>query len=525
MKRTLFSAKLAATGLLCGYISTISLNAVAAEPHRLAQISAQQATTLMQQQQLSSVELTQYYLQQIEKNNQKGAQIRAIVDINRDAIKLATRLDAERKAGKIRGPLHGLPVVLKANIATKDGMPTTAGALALKGFLTPKDAELVTQLRQAGAVILAKSNLSEWANFRGEGSASGWSLLGGQTKNPHLLSQSPCGSSSGSGAAVAADMTLLAVGTETDGSITCPAAVNGIVGIKPTHGAVSGAGIIPIAASQDIAGPMARTVADAALLLDSLATSAAIEHYGHSLSKVAIEGTDTQLAVKKVVLVRAYDQKFPSIKTMQDKVAAALTAKGIEVLQINEWDLPEQLGKDEFTVLIYEFKRDLNQWLLDYAAPKPVNSIAKIVEFNQKKGKAALAFYGQQYLQQANVIDLVSDEKAYLAALANSKKLASAMLDQYLVAAGADAVLLPATTAAWAIDHVKGDDYSFGSSTAAAVSGYPSVTIPAGMDGPLPLGLSIVGAKWTEPKLIGLAALLEQQLPQRATPGFLAANQ
>jgi amidase len=488
-------------------------------PHRLHQISAEQALQQMQNKQLSSVELTQYYLGQIDKNNLKGAEIRAIVDINRDAIKLATRLDAERKAGKIRGPLHGLPVVLKANIATKDGMPTTAGALALKGFLTNKDAALVTQLRDAGAVILAKSNLSEWANFRGEGSASGWSLLGGQTKNPYVLTQSPCGSSSGSGAAVAADMTLFAVGTETDGSITCPAAVNGIVGIKPTHGAVSGAGIIPIAASQDIAGPMARSVADAALLLDSLTTTAAKTQYGQSLFTAA---TQAPVMVKKVVLVRAYDPKFPAIRAMQDKVAATLTAKGIEVIQINSWDLPEQLGNDELTVLIYEFKRDLNQWLTEYQAPPAVNTIEKIVEFNEKKGKAALAFYGQQYLQQASKIDLTADANSYQQALANSRKLAAAALDQYLVAAGADAILLPATTAAWAIDHVKGDNYSFGTSTAAAVAGYPSITIPAGMDGELPLGLSIVGAKWSEPKLIRFAAMLEQQLPSRKTPGFLS---
>lgn len=494
----------------------------AAETHKLARLTAAQAQTLMSQQQLSSVELTQYYLAQIDKNNQKGAQIRAIVDINRDAVKLATRLDAERKAGKIRGPLHGLPVVLKANIATKDGMPTTAGALALKGFLTKEDAQLVSQLRAAGAVILAKTNLSEWANFRGEGSASGWSLLGGQTKNPHLLTQSPCGSSSGSGAAVAADMTLLAVGTETDGSITCPAAVNGVVGIKPTHGAVSGAGIIPIAASQDIAGPMARTVADAALLLDSLATTEAQNHYGNSLAAVALSGQAALQAVRKVVLVRAYDEKFPAIKAMQDRVAATLTAKGIEVQQIQQWDLPEQLGRDEFTVLVYEFKRDLNQWLSDYKAPAPVNSIAKIIEFNNKKGKAALAFYGQQYLEQANRIDLVKDEQAYKQALSNSKKLAAGMLDQYLVEAKADAILLPATTAAWAIDHVKGDDYSFGSSTAAAVSGYPSITLPAGMDGVLPLGLSVVGAQWSEPKLIALATLLEQQLPKAPVPSYQA---
>lgn len=480
----------------------------------LKHITAKQALTLMEQQKLSSVELVTYYLQQIEKNNHKGADLRAITDINRDAIKLATRLDNERKAGKIRGPLHGLPVVVKANIASKDGMPTTAGALALKGFLSKKDAQLVTQLKAAGAVIIAKSNLSEWANFRGEKSASGWSALGGQTKNPHSLSKTPCGSSSGSGVAVAADMTLLAVGTETDGSITCPASVNGVVGIKPTHGAVSGEGIIPIAASQDIAGPMTRTVADAALLLQVLATAEANSAYGDLT--LAAGGNKA----KKVVLVRSFDKQFPAVKTMLDQVATALQQQGVQVQMLDKWDLPEQLSKDELTVLVYEFKRDLNQWLLDYQVPANINSIEKIVAFNQKKGKTALAFYGQEYLQQASAIDLVKNKAAYEAALTNSKKLAKAALDAYLVQQGADAILLPAYGPAWPIDHVKGDQFNFGTSTAAAVSGYPSVTIPAGMDGNLPLGLSLVGVKWSEPTLLGLATLLEQQLPVRAIPEF-----
>lgn len=484
-----------------------SLPATAVE---LNNITAQQALFLMEQQKLSSVALVNYYLQQIEKNNQKGADLRAITDINRDAIKLATRLDKERKAGKIRGPLHGLPVVLKANIATKDGMPTTAGALALKGFLAKKDADLVTQLTAAGAVIIAKSNLSEWANFRGENSASGWSALGGQTKNPHKLSQSPCGSSSGSAVAVAADMTLLAVGTETDGSITCPASVNGIVGIKPTHGAVSGAGIIPIAASQDIAGPMTRTVSDAALLLQVLATDEAKSRYGDLTAAI------NEVQVKKVLLVRAFDGQFAAIKQMQDRVAQQLQQNGIVVEMLEQWQLPEQLSKDELTVLIYEFKRDLTRWLQEYQVPAAVGSIDNIVAFNQKKGKAALAFYGQEYLQQAAAIDLEKDKAAYLQALNNSKQLAKAQLDPYL--SQFDAILMPAYGPAWPIDHVKGDQFSFGTSTAAAVSGYPSVTIPAGMDGQLPLGLSLVGKPWSEAKLLGLAALLEQQLPKRTIP-------
>ncbi len=495
-------------------ITTLLLFSLSGTAAELQNLTAKQAVTLMEQQKLSSVELVTYYLQQIEKNNHKGADLRAITDINRDAIKLATRLDNERKAGKIRGPLHGLPVVIKANIASKDGMPTTAGALALKGFLSKKDAELVTQLKAAGAVIIAKSNLSEWANFRGEKSASGWSALGGQAKNPHSLSKTPCGSSSGSGVAVAADMTLLAVGTETDGSITCPASVNGVVGIKPTHGAVSGEGIIPIAASQDIAGPMTRTVADAALLLKVLATEEAKSHYG-DLTAAAQNNK-----VKKVVLVRAFDKDFPAVKTMLDQVAAKLQQQGVQVQELQNWDLPEQLGKDELTVLVYEFKRDLSQWLQDYQVPANVNSIEKIVAFNQKKGKTALAFYGQEYLLQASAIDLAKDKAAYEAALANSKKLAKTALDAYLVAQGADAILLPAYGPAWPIDHVNGDQFNFGTSTAAAVSGYPSVTIPAGLDGNLPLGLSLVGVQWSEATLLGLATMLEQQLPARAVPGF-----
>ena len=495
-------------------ITTLLLFSLSGTAAELQNLTAKQAVTLMEQQKLSSVELVTYYLQQIEKNNHKGADLRAITDINRDAIKLATRLDNERKAGKIRGPLHGLPVVIKANIASKDGMPTTAGALALKGFLSKKDAALVTQLKAAGAVIIAKSNLSEWANFRGEKSASGWSALGGQTKNPHSLSKTPCGSSSGSGVAVAADMTLLAVGTETDGSITCPASVNGVVGIKPTHGAVSGEGIIPIAASQDIAGPMTRTVADAALLLDVLATPQAKKLYGD------LTAATQSNKVKKVVLVRAFDKDFPAVKTMLDQVAAKLQQQGVQVQELQNWDLPEQLGKDELTVLVYEFKRDLSQWLQDYQVPASVNSIEKIVAFNQKKGKTALAFYGQEYLQQASAIDLAKDKAAYEAALANSKKLAKTALDAYLVAQGADAILLPAYGPAWPIDHVNGDQFNFGTSTAAAVSGYPSVTIPAGMDGNLPLGLSLVGVPWSEATLLGLATMLEQQLPARAVPGF-----
>ena len=326
----------------------------------LSRLSLYQAQLLQQQGKLSSQQLTEYYLARITQLDDQGPALHAITNVNADALTQAKQLDADRRAGKVRGPLHGMPVLLKANIATADNLPTTAGALVLKDFKTSVDAELVSQLRRAGAVILGKTNLSEWANFRGEGSASGWSALGGQTKNPYVLSQSPCGSSSGSGVAVAADLTLFAVGTETDGSITCPAAINNIVGIKPTHGAVSGHGIIPIASSQDTAGPMARNVADAAALLQAIATPQAQQKYGDLNTAIA------QQSVKQVVLVRHYDKDYPAVGKMLDQLKQHLTALGVTVKERQTWQLADTVYQDEFTVLVYEYKRDLNQWLHEF---------------------------------------------------------------------------------------------------------------------------------------------------------------
>ncbi|RVT45241.1 amidase [Rheinheimera sediminis] len=483
----------------------------AAEP--LQHITVEQAGILMQQQKLSSVELTQYYLTQIARVDDAGPQLNAIVDINPDALQQAAVLDEERKAGKIRSALHGMPVVLKANIATADKLPTTAGALALKDFTTTRDAALVTQLRSAGAVILAKANLSEWANFRGEGSASGWSALGGQTKNPYLLTHSPCGSSSGSGVAVAADLTLLAVGTETDGSIVCPASMNAVVGIKPTRGSVAGAGIIPIADSQDIAGPMARTVADAAALLEVLQTSEAQQKTGPLQASAWLP--------KKVVLVRAFDKDYPAVKLMLDKAEAALLVAGVQVQTVQSWQLPAELYQDELQVLVYEFGRDLARWLTDYQAPEQVNTVQKLVDFNHANGKAALAFYGQDYLQQAATLDLTKEHLNYQKALKNSRVLAEQQLDLYLKQAKADLILIPSYGPSWPIDHVKGDSFSFGTSTAAAVAGYPNLSLPGGFAADLPLGLSLIGLPWSEQKMISTASFLEQKLQARKAPEFL----
>ncbi len=493
------------TELKTSQIAAQPLN-IGQTPAELTELTVLRAQQLMQQGQLSAEQLTQYYLQQIQQKNLKGPELRAFNDINRDAIKLAKRLDAERKAGKVRGPLHGIPVALKANIATKDGLPTTAGALALKGFLTPQDAELVQQLREAGAIIIGKTNLSEWANFRGNNSASGWSALGGQTKNPYVLDRSPCGSSSGSAVAVAADLTLVAVGTETDGSISCPASLNHIVGIKPTAGAIAGHGIIPIASSQDIAGPMTRTVADAELLLEVLATSDAKTSFQRSGA--------SDRAINTVLLIRQYDLEYPAVRFMLDQVEKQLKNQGIEVLSSKEFSLDEQANKDEFFVLLYEYKRDLNQWLLDFKAPTSVNSIAKIYAFNQQKGEAALAFFGQEFFAQADAIDLAAQKADYEQARQRNLAAARGLLDRHL--AKADVIIAPAYGPAWPIDHEKGDQFNFGTSSPAAISGYPSLTMPAGFDGDLPLGISLIGVPWSEPMLIRLAKTLEKtrQAPQ-----------
>lgn len=478
----------------------------------LSRLSLYQAQLLQQQGKLSSQQLTEYYLARITQLDDQGPALHAITNVNADALTQAKQLDADRRAGKVRGPLHGMPVLLKANIATADNLPTTAGALVLKDFKTSVDAELVSQLRRAGAVILGKTNLSEWANFRGEGSASGWSALGGQTKNPYVLSQSPCGSSSGSGVAVAADLTLLAVGTETDGSITCPAAINNIVGIKPTHGAVSGHGIIPIASSQDTAGPMARNVADAAALLQAIATPQAQQKYGDLNTAIA------QQSVKQVVLVRHYDKDYPAVGKMLDQLKQHLTALGVTVKERQTWQLADTVYQDEFTVLVYEYKRDLNQWLQDFKAPAAAKDINSVIAFNQQQGKNALAFFGQQYLEQAAATDLEKQKAAYLLARQRSQQMAAALLDEDLV--DGTLVIVPATGPAWAIDHVKGDQYNFGSASAAAISGYPSLTLPAGFDGHLPLGVSIIGKPWQEARMIGLAHALEQQRGPTAAPTF-----
>ncbi|MCC5854529.1 MAG: amidase [Idiomarina sp.] len=466
---------------------------------------------------LTSEMLIQHYLERIEQLNTQGPELRAIIDIHPEALAMARERDAQRAQGEFLGPLHGFPVILKANIATNDGLPTTAGAQVLEGFTTDVDAELVAQLRAKGAIIIGKANLSEWANFRGQNSSSGWSGLGGQTRNPFLTTHTPCGSSSGSGVAVAADMAVLAIGTETDGSIMCPAAINGVVGMKSTRGSVSGHGIIPIASAQDIAGPMTRTVYGSALLLDAMSTYEARREYGIPLTEAVKAGS----RVERVGVVRAYDQRFDGVAAMTQNIIERLRAQGIEVVEIAEWSLPNELYAAEIEVLIYEFQRDLNAWLSEFQSPAQAADMAAIIEYNLAHADQVLHLFGQEYFEAAVAVDLIEAEESYLQALTRGRELSSAHLDSYLVEQSLDLILMPSYGPAWPINHEDGDGFNFGTSTAAAVSGYPSLTLPAGQEGELPLGISIVGRPWSEALIFGFAGMLEAELGGFRQPQFI----
>jgi amidase len=411
-------------------------------------------------------------------------------------------------------------VILKANIDTGDRMATSAGSLALAGHRAPDDAFLVAALREAGAVILGKANLSEWANFRSENSSSGWSSLGGQTKNPYGPLRNPCGSSSGSAVAVAANLTMLAVGTETDGSIVCPSGINGIVGIKPTLGLVSRDGIIPIAASQDTAGPMARSVRDAAILLTAMAAKdpgdpaaagrdQAIPDYAADLDTAALRG-------RRIGVLRSYSGagKDERIETILSDAIALLRAGGAEIIDPVEIDT-KGLGDAEYEVLLYEFKDGLNAYLEKSGAP--YDSLQAIIEFNAANAEAVMPFFGQDILEQSQGKGPLTDP-AYDEALAKSRQIARNGLDEALDMHRLDAIVAPTNGPAWMTDHILSDHFSIGSSSLAAVSGYANVTVPAGFVLGLPVGVSFIGRAFSERQLIEIAYAFEQASRVRRPP-------
>jgi amidase len=465
------------------------------------------------------------YLARIEAIDRNGPALRSVIEVNPDALATADALDQERKAKGPRGPLHGIPVLIKDNIDTSDGMATTAGSLALVGAKPPRDAFLVQRLRQAGAVILGKTNLSEWANIRCSYSTSGWSGRGGLTRNPYALDRNPCGSSSGSGVAVAANLCAAAVGTETDGSIVSPASANGIVGFKPTVGLVSRSGIIPIAHSQDTAGPMARTVRDAALLLGALAsvdpedpatmasTGKAVADYTKSLDPDGLRGAKVGVARNYAGFHEAVDRVFNAAIDVLKRQGAVLTDPA---------DVPnkEKFGEPELTVLLFELKADLNAYLARLGPTAPVKSLKEVIEFNERNRAKEMPYFGQDTFVKAEAKGPLTDYE-YQEALARCRRLArtegiDAVMDRHQL----DALVAPTLSPACLTDLAIGDRWLGESSTAAAVAGYPSVTVPMGFIFGLPVGLSFFGRAWSEPTLLKLAYAFEQATKHRKPPRF-----
>jgi amidase len=451
--------------------------------------------------------------------------LHAVLETNPDALTVADRLDAERKAGHVRGPLHGIPVLVKDNIATADRMMTTAGSLALVGVPAPRDAALAARLRTAGAVIIGKTNLSEWANIRSNHSISGWSGRGGQCRNPYALDRNPCGSSSGTGAAIAASFAAVGVGTETDGSIVCPSGANSLVGLKPTVGLVSRSGVIPIAHSQDTAGPMCRTVTDAAILLGALAgadpgdpaTAAApstVPDYTKALDPNGLKGA-------RIGVVRAAFGS-PEGDRLVNAALDVLKAQGAVLVDPVEIPHMRDYGDQEFIVLLYELKADLNAYLAGLGAANRVKALADVIAFNDAHKETELPYFGQETFIQAQEKGPLTDD-AYIEALAHCRRLSRAEgADVTFAKDKLDALVAPTGGPAWLIDLVNGDcSAGGGNSSIAAVAGYPTITVPVGYSFGLPVGMSFIGKPWTEATLIKLAYAYEQAAKPRRAPRFL----
>lgn len=477
----------------------------------------------MQDGSLDSIMLTRDFIQRIGKLDQAGPRVNSVIELNPDAVSIAGQRDADR-ASHLHDALWGIPVLLKANIDTGDKMPTTAGSLALLGAPAPRDATVAAKLRDAGAVILGKANLSEWANFRSSHSSSGWSGRGGLTRNPYVLDRSACGSSAGSAAAVAAGFVTVAIGTETNGSIICPSAANGIVGIKPTVGLVSRAGIVPISATQDTAGPMARDVRDAAIVLTAIAGSdprdpATAEADRHATDYTKFLDQDA-LKGKRIGVVRALADDGPDVSKLLDQTIAVLRAHGATVVDDVKIPHLHEYGKAEFTVLLYEFKHGINAYLATRKGLS-VHSLADLIAFDKAHAAEEMPWFGQELFTEAEAKGPLSD-KAYREALAKLQKLAGPQgIDAAMAAHHLDALLAPAQAPAWPIDLVNGDASLPSAYGPAAVAGYPSITVPAGLVHGLPVGMLFFGRKWSEPALIGIAYAYEQATHARRRPKFL----
>lgn len=476
---------------------------------------------------LTARQLAEIYLSRIEMVDEGENGINAVIELNPDALVIAENLDAERTAGKVRGPLHGVPVLIKDNIDTFDRMTTTAGSLALEGSVALQDAFLVERLREAGALILGKTNLSEWANFRGERSTSGWSSRGGLTRNPYALDRTACGSSSGSAAAVAANLCAAAVGTETDGSIICPAQTNGIVGLKPTVGLISRTGVIPIAHSQDTAGPMARTVADAATMLGAMVgvdeTDAATLSEGRSAYEDYTQFLDPDgLRGARIGVARKLFGSDKRVLKIIESSLETMISSGAELVEVKLVS-SEKFEKTEREVLSYEFKADLNAYLATRGRTAKVHSLEDVIKFDQENHARVLLYFGQERLEEAQKKGTLIG-KRYMDALARNHRLSrDEGIDAAVNEHKLDAIVCPSGGPAWMIDLINGDgirSWDVDSTSYAAVAGYPHITVPAGYIFGLPVGISFFASLWQEPTLIRLAYAFEQATQVRVPPKF-----
>jgi amidase len=475
---------------------------------------------------LTAHSITEKYLARIEEFDRRGPSLHAVIEINPDALAIARDLDRERKAKGPRGPLHGIPVLVKDNIGTADRMTTTAGSYALAGSIPLRDSFVAAQLRRAGAIILGKDNLSEWANFRSGNSTSGWSGRGGQARNPYALDRNPCGSSSGSGVAVSANLCPVALGTETNGSIVCPSSINGIVGIKPTVGLVSRSGVVPISHTQDTAGPMARSVAGAAILLGALTgvdprDPATLASRGKALTDYTKFLDPHGLRGARIGVVRHMFGFSESVDKLANAAIAAMKDQGAVIVDPAEIATLKEMDEGEFDVLLYEFKANLNAYLGSLGPKAPMRTLKEIIQFNQKHAREEMPYFGQDTFIKAEAKGPLSDP-AYQKALAKCRMHSrengiDATMEKYKL----DALVAPTAGPAFTTDLVNGDHDTGGSSGPAAIAGYPHVTVPVGYVFGLPVGISFFGRPWTEPTLIKLAYSFEQATKFRKPPKFL----
>lgn len=478
---------------------------------------------------LTARHLAELCLERIDTIDRCGPELNSIIETNPEALTIASSLDEERRRGKTRGPLHGIPILIKDNIDTHDQMQTTAGSLALEGHIALHDAFIVKKLRLSGAVILGKTNLSEWANMRGKRSVSGWSSRGGLTRNPYALDRSACGSSSGSSVAVAANLCSAAIGTETDGSIICPSQTTGIVGIKPTIGLWSRHGIIPVAHSQDTAGPIARTVADAAILLGALtgfdqkdpatmiSEKHAFKNYMQFLEEDGLKGARIGVARKMMGTDRRIIKIFDSCLDVMKQKGAVM---------IDPADVPnfDKFNKTEMEVLYYEFKADLNKYLA--TAKAKVRTMAEVIKFNEQNRELVMPYFGQEAMEIAEKKGPLQDSK-YRNALARNHRLTRREgIDATIRKHRLDAIVVPSGGPAWTIDLINGDanNWDMSSTSPAAVAGYPHITVPAGYIAGLPVGISFFAGAWGEPELVKLAYAFEQATKVRKPPEFLQTS-